>query len=343
MPAAVREAKRWRRLQPQSALATSALVHALEVAGRGAEADSVFQATTTADFSYLRTVDYRANHFIRAGDYASADRILLAQLREKDPQQQTAALWNLTNSLREQGRMAEALKMAQSARAPLATLVGDFTGGPPINVLEAQVLLEMGRFAAAAVLFDSLSRQHNAGDVPSQLGRATAWMLAQAAGARVSAGDTVTLARLADSVQKLGDESGYGRDRRLHHYVRGLLLAARGDDAAAITELRAAIYSMNIGFTRINYELAKVYLRVNRPREAVAVLQPALRGALEASNLYLNRIEIHERLAQAWDAAGVRDSAVAHYAAMTKAWATADAAFAPRVQAAQARISALTR
>jgi len=122
MPAAEREAKRWRRLQPQSNLAATALVHVLEVAGHGTEADSVFQAMTTADFSYLRTVDFRANHAIRAGDYASADKILLVQLREKDPRQQTSALWNLTNSLREQGRFAEGLKMAQSARAPLAKL-----------------------------------------------------------------------------------------------------------------------------------------------------------------------------------------------------------------------------
>jgi len=30
---------------------------------------------------------------------------------------------------------------------------------------------------------------------------------------------------------------------------------ARGDDAGAIVELKAAIYSTNIGFTRTNYEL----------------------------------------------------------------------------------------
>jgi hypothetical protein len=311
----------------------------LEVAGHSAEADSVFLATTTPDVPYIRTVDFRANHFIRAGDYASADRVLLVQLREKDPSQQTSALWNLTNSLREQGRLTEALKMAQSARAPLAKVSGTKNAPPPINVLEAQVLLEMGRGNEAAVLFDSLSRQRSVGDTPSQIARGTVWMLAQVAGARAAAGDTGSLAKLADSVRALGEESGYGRDRRLHHYVRGLLLSARHDDAAAVNELRSAIYSMNAGFTRINYEMARVYLRTHRPRDAVAVLQPTLRGALEASNLYLNRTEIHELLAQAWDAAGVRDSAVAHYSWMAKAWSAADPALAPRVQAARARLA----
>jgi hypothetical protein len=168
-------------------------------------------------------------------------------------------------------------------------------------------------------------------------------MLAQAGGARRWAGDTATLERLADSMRVLGVESVYGRDQRLHHHVRGLLLAARGDDAGAISELKSGIYSLTEGFTRTNYELARVYLRDRRPRDAIAVLQPALRGTLEASNLYLNRTEIHELLAQAWDAAGVRDSAAAHYEWVTKAWAAADPSLAPRVRAAQTRLAALKR
>jgi tetratricopeptide (TPR) repeat protein len=342
LTAAEQEARRWVRLQPQSGTAAIGLVHVLEIEGQSAEADSLFHAAPPTDQSYLRAVDFQASHFIRVGDYASADRLLLLQLREADPRPQSSALWNLTISLREQGRMVEALKRAQSARIPTAKILKR-KGGLPINVLEAQTLLEMGRPREAAILFDSLSRQHNPGDVASQLSRATVWNLAHVASARFAAGDTATLQRLADSVRALGEESGYGRDRRLHHYVRGLLFTARHDDAAAIAELRSAIYSINAGYTRINYELARVYLHAQRPREAIAVLQPTLRGDLEASNLYLNRTEIHELLAQAWDAAGVKDSAVAHYTWVTKAWAAADPNFSARVQAAQARITALTR
>src|SRR6185503_2577964 len=109
------------------------------------------------------------------------------------------------------------------------------------------------------------------------------------------------------------------------------------DDAGAIDELRASIFAPTTGFTRSNYQLARVYLRAKRPREAVAVLQPALRGILDASNLYVNRIEVHELLARAWDEAGARDSAAAHYAVVAKAWANADSAFAVRRDAARTR------
>ena len=342
MTAAEREARRWVRLQPQSGLAANALVHVLEIEGQSAEADSLFHASPSTDQSYLRTVDFQSSHFIRVGDYASADRLLLLQLRESDPRPQSSALWNLTISLREQGRMIEALKRAQSARMPTGKILKR-TNPPPINVLEAQVLLEMGRPKEAAILFDSLSRQHSPGEVESQLSRATVWNLAHVASARFAAGDTATLQRLADSAQRIAEASGYGRDRRLHHYMRGLLFAARHDDAAAITELRSAIYSINAGYTRINYELARVYLHAQRPRDAIAVMQPTLRGDLEASNLYLNRTDIHEILAQAWDAAGVKDSAATHYKWVTTAWAAADPNFRARVQAAQARLTALTR
>jgi len=167
------------------------------------------------------------------------------------------------------------------------------------------------------------------------------WMLTHAAGARVAAGDTATLARLADSIRSLGSESGYGRDRRLYHHVRGLLLAARGDDRAATDELRSAVYSINAGYTRTNFELARLYLRDGRARDAIAVLQPALRGPLDASNLYLNRIELQELLAQAWDSVGGRDSAATHYAAVANAWAAGDPAFRSRAERAGRRVKQL--
>jgi predicted Zn-dependent protease len=126
-------------------------------------------------------------------------------------------------------------------------------------------------------------------------------------------------------------------------HVQGLRLAARGDDRGATEELTSAIYSLTAGYTRTNYELARVYLRERRPREAVTVLQPGLRGALDASNLYLNRIEPHELLAQAWDSVGDRDSAAAHYAVVARAWSTGDALFRARAERARRRVASLAR
>ena len=71
-------------------------------------------------------------------------------------------------------------------------------------------------------------------------------------------------------------------------------------------------------------------MRLHKPREAIAYLSPALRGPIEAQNLYVSRIELHALLAQAWDSAGQRDSAVVHYNAVARAWSAADPSFKAR-------------
>jgi len=209
------------------------------------------------------------------------------------------------------------------------------------TALEAQIQLEAHNPRLAAALFDSLARRAVSAATSSQVARGSAWMLTHAANARVAGGDTSGFARLADSIRVLGSGSGYGRDRRLFHHVRGLLLAARRDDAAAIAEFQAAIYSLTGGYTRTNYELARVFLRNNRPRDAIAVLQPAFRGPLDASNLYLNRTELHELLADAWTAAHRPDSAAAHYSIVARVWASGDPAFKLRADSARRKLAAL--
>jgi hypothetical protein len=60
-------------------------------------------------------------------------------------------------------------------------------------------------------------------------------------------GDTVAVARMADSVEFWGQRSIFGRDPRSHHYVRGLMNVARGRDDDAIRELEQAMYSPSMG------------------------------------------------------------------------------------------------
>jgi predicted Zn-dependent protease len=109
---------------------------------------------------------------------------------------------------------------------------------------------------------------------------------------------------------------------------------ARGEPARAAVELRGAIYSPTDGYTRTNLELGRVLLALGKPREAVAILQPALRGPVDASNLYVTRTEIHELLAHAFEAAGQRDSATTHYRKVAGAWRDADRTFRARAAAA---------
>jgi hypothetical protein len=140
-----------------------------------------------------------------------------------------------------------------------------------------------------------------------------------------------------------GSRSGLGRDQRLHHEVRGLIFAARGDDNAAMGEYRASIRSLTTGYTRTNVALARSLLRLGHGAESVPVLQAALRAGVEASALYVSRTELHELLARSWEAAGRSDSAAAHFRIAARVWSAGDPPYRARSAAAAARAVALTR
>ena len=132
-----------------------------------------------------------------------------------------------------------------------------------------------------------------------------------------------------------------GRDRRLHHHARGLLLA-RGRSADAERELRAAVFSPTGGYTRVNHDLGDLLVRLGRPRDAIAVLEPVLRGGIDGSNAYVTHAEVHELLARAWSDAGEPARALPHLRYVVTAWRRADPAYAPRRRAAEralARVS----
>lgn len=341
LPAAERVARRWVHLQPDSRTAVTALVEVMDWEGRGSAADSAFRSVVPRDPFYGGAIDFRAMHLIRYAEYDTADALLRAETQGTGASRRAEAWYQLAISLRQQGRLREALEAARQLRRYAVLSVPRSTSPPAAAVIEAQLRLEMGEAAAAAALFDSLAQIREAGDEPSQVARRGVWMLAQAGGARLAAGDTAALERLVEPVRTLGRASGLGRDRRLFHHLEGLVLAARGDTTGAITEFRNAIYSTTAGFTRTNAELARLLAGERRFREAIAVLQPALRGSLEASNLYVSRTALNELLAQAWDSAGGRDSAVAHYAFVARSWQGGDAPFVQVARDARARMLAL--
>ena len=71
-------------------------------------------------------------------------------------------------------------------------------------------------------------------------------------------------------------------------------------------------------------------LSIKNDRNTLAILQPALRGEIDASNLYVTRTELHELLAESYDRAGQRDSAAVHHRAVVRAWRRADPVFHAR-------------
>jgi predicted Zn-dependent protease len=144
-------------------------------------------------------------------------------------------------------------------------------------------------------------------------------------------GDTAGFSALADSIMGFGAQSMLGRDQRLHHHVRGLLLAARGRPVDASKEFRLAMHSPTQGFTRTNVELARALIAMHKPLEAIVVLRSALHGPLDASNFYVTHTELHDALGRAWALAGNADSAAVHYSYVARAWSKADPSFAARV------------
>jgi hypothetical protein len=152
-----------------------------------------------------------------------------------------------------------------------------------------------------------------------------------------AAGDTARVALLVDTLQRVGARSGYARDQRMYHYARGLLWDARHRPADAVAEYRQALTSPTFGYTRINYLLAQDLVATGQPRDAIPLLGAAIRGGLEASNLYVTHTELHELLARAYEAAGQRDSAAIEYRWVASAWRDGDAPFRARARAAEAK------
>jgi hypothetical protein len=93
--------------------------------------------------------------------------------------------------------------------------------------------------------------------------------------------------------------------------------------------------SPTMGYTRINLELGQLLLQLGRAREAAVIVRAALNGQLEGNNYYVTRTELHELLAKAFDAAGARDSAAAHYVKVAAAWAHGDPEFKSRSNRAE--------
>ena len=236
------------------------------------------------------------------------------------------ARWWLLIALRNQGRYRDAQHLLTTGS--LRGFAPQQAANVPDDVNEGILALERGDSRAGAGRFvRGWEQPLGPGLSPGMAARYHAWRGTLAGMAIAATGDTTALRRMADTVEYWGARSIFGRDRRAHHYLRGLLFTAARRDDDAIREFQEAIYSPTLGFTRVNLELGRALMRQNRAREAAAVVAPALRGEVDAANLYVTRTELHELLAQAYDRAGVRDSAAVHYRAVVRAWANADEAF----------------
>ncbi|MFH1833785.1 MAG: hypothetical protein ABH877_02070, partial [bacterium] len=340
MEAAERTARLFVAMLPESALPWHALARILDIHGRFDEAAAATRRREEISPSspFMVTLS-DAERAIRRGALADAEERLGAAGSTGDPGIRCEVEWWKVIVYRNQGRLVEALATARE----MARCTRQLSPGFPLARLsEAIVLFESERFLEAASLFDSMAARSRGDTIPrSKAARNRAWFLTHEASALAAGGDQEGASVLADTIEALGPLSAYGRDRLLHYHVRGLIALAEGrvDDAEA--DLRRAIFSPTSGYTRSNLEIGRLLVAEGRPSEAIAVLSPALRGSIEASNLYVTRTELHELLARAFDDAGAADSAAVHYAHVVEAWKESDAAFHPRRAAAAARLRVL--
>jgi DNA-binding SARP family transcriptional activator/Flp pilus assembly protein TadD len=342
LPTAERMARRWTELQPGSAWAWHLLGSTLEYQNRTAEAQLARNSAAELRSDNPRDPLFPAVLALRSGDFERADRLIDELDGPSSSLVQQNVLWYRVLSLRCQGRLAEALPVARRYTAMLneAAATGHSTAWP--EVLEALVLAEMGRATESAALWEKMAGQIFDPESPARSARHRAWTLTHAATALASADDPDRLAELANEIEWLGSQSAYGRDPRLHHYVRGLLRSIDGDSTAAVAAFRRALFSTTDGYARINLELGRHLLALGKPDEAVEVLGAALRGPLDGGNLYVSRTEIHELTGYAWEAAGNPDSARVHYQWVVDAWKDADRSLAERRDEVQARLQRMT-
>jgi DNA-binding SARP family transcriptional activator len=327
--AAVRTARRFVALRPHEEGAWSNQIEPLLRLGRRDEALAAIQkrdSVATLPFSYQGTLQ---RDLIRWGRFEELDPQLLDDLASPSVAVRSEARWIMLFSLRNQGRLREAMALARDQIIPGSSR--QVPGLQPEGLTQVTLLMETGQPKKAAegfrgVAANTLSQQLT----PGFKARFATWMLTLAGTALAAAGDTAGLHRLADSTEQIGKGSNWGRDPRLHHFLRGLLLQRQGHHAEAVEAFRRAVHSTSDGFTRINLEMAKSLMALRRAPEAIAILQSALRGNVDGSNTYLTHTELHEAIAQAFEQAGQRDSAAAHWKAVESAWRHADPQFRER-------------
>ncbi|HUH13124.1 MAG TPA: tetratricopeptide repeat protein [Longimicrobiales bacterium] len=331
-------ARRLHEARPEAHGFVMPLAHALFANGRYEEADAMVRRAGELGMpAEWVTLSLIGNH-IRRGEFTEADAALRSFIATSIRPLRSEARWLLVISLRNQGRLAEALEVVEEER-------DDPAGGRAFLdatlLLEAAVRFERGDHERAARLYHAI-----VATVPGEVGegawsRHTAWFLTHAANAEVMDADLGALGELTERVRVLGEKSAYGRDQRLHHHIRGLRAARLGRHERAVEAFRAAVYSTASGYTRTNVELAKSLLALGRYAEAVAVLDPPLRnGGIESTLFYATRTEMRALLAEAYAGMGEMRQARAHAEAVLAAWRGADPVFGARVERLRSIIDA---
>ena len=336
--AAERTARRLIALRPGEPYIWGSLIEPLLRQERRGEAVAAWDKAHPEGPAASRDPSYFYRDDIRWGRHGTVDRTLRQDAESASEGPRREVWWLLTLSLRDQGRLREADSVRLVWRA--ANLAhGDNAAGQPDDAL--MIAMERGHPQVSIRSFrNAAERTARSNDPPGVRNRYLVWFLTLAGTVYAAAGDTAIVRRLADSLEVLGQTSQFGRDAKLHYFLRGLLFQRQGRHGDAVDAFRRSLFSLTDGYTRINLMMARSLLELRRPAEAIGVLRPAIRGGVDGSNTYTSRPELHEALALAFEQAGQADSARVHWRAVESAWRRADPEFRGRYL--QARRKATT-
>lgn len=338
--AARRAAEAWARAQPRNPEPWRQLATLAHLVHDTAAGEGYFNRASSLDTSSTNRHFDRASHLLLAGRYQEVERLLRERLAPGvSRNERIDNLWYLTQVLAQQGRFQEALATATRLRQDVASSGPAERDGHPlaitVGLAEAQALRQTGRLRDAVFRFDSLASFSLPGGPPARRASGRIWNLTHLASALAEIGDTARLARIVEQMDSLRALSGAVRDQQLPHYVRGLLESARGRLDVALREFAQASSVARDGFGLPVLERARLSIQLQRPHEAVRLLQRLLQSSY---HFYITHPELEVTLAEAWAAAGNRDSARVHLAEVDRAWAAADPPVKARLQALHTRL-----
>ena len=326
MAAAQQAARAWAAAQPTNPVPLRLLAIMADRLRDTAGGSRYYRRAEALDTSSANRHAHYTAHLWWLEDFAGVERADSVRLGMGiSRSERLDVLWDMVLARAQLGRFAAALEVATALRLEVAAAGQAERDGHPlaitVGLAEAQALRQTGRLRAAAARFDSLSRFDLATSPPSLRASAHMWIYTHLASTLSEAGDTIRLAEVVARMDSLKGQSGMQRDLKYPHYAKGLLQSARGKNEAAYAEFEQASSEAIDGFGLPALEMARIALLLGRPLEAVARLQRLL---LSSYHFYITHTEHHAALAEAWAAAGNRDSARAHLRAVDRAWAGAD-------------------
>jgi DNA-binding SARP family transcriptional activator/TolB-like protein len=314
--------RRWIDLQPNAAASWGSLAVMLAFRQRYDEAINAAHRSVSFAGNDPAALDMLVRVLVMSRRYDTADSLLTAWAKSGSAALKPTVYDVRMLLLRERGQF-------RASDQAIASAVRDVpNAGVQTILMHGANLGRFGDYASSALLFERSAHgpRLETGPFPKLGGgtRGFCWHHALLADAIASSGDTARLRGIADTLAIGCATSSYGRDRVLHHHVRGLLAMqqARWSDAEA--ELRQARWGVAEAWPRTNVALARTELALDQPRAALAALRDAYATQLEGMGRYQPRSEVDYLMAQAFRKAGEGDSAAVYERYVRTAWQNAD-------------------